>query len=109
MDFPFDTWILGFMDSLLVCSHIDFSWMFDFRVGMLDMSNPLSILDRFHLRSDMRRHVEFYMLWLGQVSFPLPNMDLAGEVYWLDTILDSRDDYLRLHKLWMQMWRMNFR
>jgi hypothetical protein len=25
------------MDALSVCSHIDFSWMFDFRVGMVDI------------------------------------------------------------------------
>jgi hypothetical protein len=30
-------------------------------------------------------------------------------LHWLDMILDSRDESLRLHSLWMQVWRMQFR
>jgi hypothetical protein len=35
-DFPFGTWRLGVMDALSICGHIDFSWMYDFRVGLGD-------------------------------------------------------------------------
>jgi hypothetical protein len=37
-DFPFDTWRLGFTDSLSVCGHIDFSMMYGFRVGLVDFT-----------------------------------------------------------------------
>jgi len=65
--FPFDTWILGVMDALSVCGHIDFSWMSNFRVGLVDILyiSPLSMLDQLHFMSDMRIHDEDYMLWLG--------------------------------------------
>ena len=32
--FPFDTWRLGVVDALSVGDHIDFSMMFDLRVGI---------------------------------------------------------------------------
>ena len=35
-DFPFDTWRLGVMDGLSICGHIDFPWMYNFRVGLGD-------------------------------------------------------------------------
>jgi hypothetical protein len=44
-DFPFDTWRLGFMDALSIFSHMDFSQMSDFRVGMVEIFSPLSVLD----------------------------------------------------------------
>jgi len=97
------------MDALLVFSHIDFSGMFDFRVGMVNIFDPLLLLEQLHFRSDMRRHSKVYMLWLGRFSFPFPGIESTAEVYWSDMILDSRDDYLRIHILWMQVWRMKFR
>jgi hypothetical protein len=85
------------MDALSVCGHIDFSWMSDFRVGLVDIFyiNPLSMLDQIHFRSDMRIHAEDYMLWLGRLSFHYPGLSQV-EVYWHDIILDSGDDSSRL-------------
>jgi hypothetical protein len=45
------------------------------------------------------------MLWLGKYSLSSPRIESKLEVYWHDMILDSRDDYLRLAR----MWRMQFR
>ena len=56
MDFPFDTWRLSVVDALSVCDHIDFSWMTNFRVGLVDIF--LKFFYQLHLRSNMRINIE---------------------------------------------------
>jgi hypothetical protein len=77
--------------------------MFDFRVGLGDIFYmiPLTIFDQLHFRSDMRRHDEVYMLWVGRFSFPSPMVESTTKVHWHDTILVNGDNYVRL-----QEWRM---
>jgi hypothetical protein len=118
-DFPFDTWRLSVVDALSVCDHIDFSWMSDFRVGLVDIfyTRPLTVFDQLHFRSDMRRYVEVYMSWLGRFSFSLPRIESGREIaawdfteiHWQDMILDSGDDSLRHYSLGLQEWRMQSR
>jgi hypothetical protein len=62
-DFPFDTWILGVIDSLSFCDHIEFPEMYDIRVGLVDYI-------RIHWKNmilnsgdDPLRH---YILWLHE-------------------------------------------
>jgi hypothetical protein len=49
-------------------------------------------------------HIDFSVMSDFRVSL----VDFA-EIHWLDMILDSGDDCLRHYRLWMQVWRMQFR
>jgi len=61
--FPFDTWRLGIVDALSFCDHIEFSWMSDFRVGLVD-STEIHWKDMIlNSGDDPLRH---YNLWLQE-------------------------------------------
>jgi hypothetical protein len=107
--FRLDTLRLSVVDAFSICGHKGFSWMSDFRDGFVDIfyTIPLTVSDQLHFRSDMRRYVKAYMLWLGRFSLPLPKIEFGKEladfdfpeIHLQDVILDSGDGSSRHYSL----------